>query len=310
MLRVGWFALALLVATSARGAPLEPHEVPEDVYRDRTGLPELVVHNTLMGPIIGYNLTLAIFGSEQPTRAVSGLPLGFAAGLLLPNMLLRGKRITAAEASYYNFGERWGLINGILVPLLWNNDNGRTSAASAAAGGSIGLAATLLTQDELELTPGQASALGTAHIFGIFGAALLAWTFDVVPDSGASFAGPILLFSNASVAGVLLTRDVFDIDRRRVILIDLGGLVGLFAGVGAGFAIAGGEDWRGKGSIFGGSMLTGMVGGMALTYALTSDLDEYKESGPVRPLSLVPLPLAPRDSQGEPAWGLGLVGGF
>jgi hypothetical protein len=301
------YGLGLMLATtSALAAPLEPGELPGDVYLDRTGFPELMIQNSILGPFVGGAITESIFDDDEPVRAASGFYLGLGAGIALPIIATHRAPIGAAQAAYINFAERWALINGLIMPGLWNNRERDAAAITLSANLGVGVVGAVLTWPRLELTPGQVSALGTAHLFGVVTSALVLWSFDVVPDSQASFAGPTLFVANAAVAGVFLTRDVFDIDRRRVILMDLGGLGGLLTGTGVAFLIAGGEDWRSKGSIYGSSMLGGMLAGMAFAYAMSSDLDEYRAAA-VPSLSLAPVLIPERRGSGRVV-GLGIGG--
>ncbi len=304
-MRLAWLALLCLAAPApAAAAPLEPDELPPEVYVDRSGFAELVIQNTVLGPLVGLTVTQALFGADERVRGFSGFYLGLGAGVVLPIVLTHDEPLPAAQATYLNFGERFGLLNGLLVPYLWGSGYSRDHALGASVGFGLGLGGAIATWPALRLSPGEASALGTAQLFGLATGALLMLSFDVVPHGGTSFAAPLLLFSNAGVAGVLLTRDLFAIDRRRVFVVDLGGLGGMLVGTGVGFLIAGGEDWRAKGSIYGSAMLAGMLAGLGFGYVASSGLDEY-EAG-------VPLGVAPTLLPGAPgaplAVGLALTG--
>jgi hypothetical protein len=270
--------------------PLDPRDVPESVFVDRAGFPELVIHNTLTGPIAGLALTQALFPGQR-VRAFSGLPIGLGLGVLLPIVLTGDEPVHASAAAFYNFGERWGLLTGPFVPALWSSDHHRDYWAATALFFGLGLGATLWLEPHLQLDPGQVSLLGTGHLFGMIIGGLLMLTFDVVPEGRAAFAAPVLLFGNAGLAFALLLREQFSIDRRRVLAVDLAGLVGMVGGAGVGFLITGGnDDWRQKPQVYGLSMLAGLGGGMALGYVLSASLDEYQggiELLPPGPLGLM-----------------------
>ena len=274
MLTLTSFAVAALMMTPPGAMPRQPDELP-GVYLDRAGFSELMIQNSVLGGFVGLSLTQAAFGNN--VRGASGLTLGIGAGVGLPLLLLRGRSISAAQAAYYNFGERWGLTNGLLLPLLWNGRDSRTYAGSLTGMFGVGLAAAVLTYPEVRLTPGQISALGSGQLFGAVTASLTMLLFDVVPASGAGFAGPVLLVSNAGAAAAYLARDSFDIDRRRVIFGDLGGYLGLAVGIGAGFLITGGSDFVGKTQTYAGCMLAGMLAGWAAGYSLSDGLDEFRD---------------------------------
>src|SRR5690348_16851159 len=95
MRRLGLLLVVVLGPSLARAdsSPVEPGQLPPEVYLDRTGLPELVIHNTLMGPLFGWSLTNAVFGPDDPVRSESGLELGLGAGIALPFLLTRGRPV-------------------------------------------------------------------------------------------------------------------------------------------------------------------------------------------------------------------------
>ncbi len=298
----------LAAAGAAPSGPLEPRDVPPEVFLDRSGFPELVIHNSLVGPIAGLAVTQALFpGDDQQLRAISGLPLGLAAGILVPIGVTWGKPVNSSAVALVNFGERWGLLNGLFVPALWGSNEQQQYWASTAVLFGVGLGSALVLEPRLELTPGQVSAMGTGQIFGMVAGGLLLMSFDVVPEGRAAFAAPILLFGNAGAAFAFLGRDSFDIDRRRIILMDLGGVLGLVTGASVGFLVTGGADsWRQKPQIYGISMLSGLVLGMGAAYFFTSSSDDYKQGVDLGLLPPGPMVLPGRDG---PAVGLSLLQG-
>lgn len=285
-------------------AALQPHEVPTAVFVDRAGFPELVVHSAVNGAVVG-GIVASLWVPGDDTAATMGPLVGLGAGVLLPMWLTRGAPVHAADAAFYNLAQRWGLANGWLLPLAFNSTTRWHEALSIAGmtAGGVGLAVFL--NPELRLTPGQVSALGTAHTFSTSGVALLLTMFDVVFDSGTSFAVPVLLASNAAVAATYVLRDHFEVDRRRMIWTDIGGYLGSGVGLGIGILAVGRDDWRGQTQALAGAVFAGMAGGMVSGYWL-SGRDGYKSSADA--VSFAPQPqLVPTlDRDGRAAWAFGI----
>ncbi|MFH0901536.1 MAG: hypothetical protein V2A73_12990 [Pseudomonadota bacterium] len=263
------------VPRSARGEPLQPQDVPKEVYLDRSGLPELVLQNTLYGAYGGMFLMQTLAGEDDAARISAGMILGSIAGFTLPFVFFRGEPVHAAPAAFYNFAERLGISNGVLLPMLWEEDSFRTVSGFAVGMGLASLGVAIHLYPGLRLTPGQVSALGTGHQLGFLTGLLGMVLLDLDVDSGAAIAGPMLLAANAGVLAAFLARDRFDVDRRRVIWTDIGSVVGVGAGFGLGLLLAGDG---GSERLYAATALVGMYGGAIAAYFLAGDMDEYKKS--------------------------------
>src|SRR4051812_39819176 len=112
------FALFVLAPAIAAAAPLRPEEVPDEIYLDRSGLPELVVNSGVAGAVFGSLVTQLVF-KDDPNRAASGTLVFTGLGVALPILLTRGQPVHATQAALYDFGMRWGIVTGLLVPALW-----------------------------------------------------------------------------------------------------------------------------------------------------------------------------------------------
>ncbi len=216
--------------------PLPPPD--PDVYLDRSGFNELLINQAIFGLQIGSALTTALF--EDQARQASGSLLGLGAGIALPIVLTRDRPVPSGDVVYINQLQRLGLINGILVASLFDDPDLRTVQGLIAGGSLLGLGASLLTKDILELSPGQASALGAAYNFSLFTGAMLMLILDVA-ESPREVTASLLAFSNTGLALGFIFRDALDVNRSRVIWTGVGGAIG--AGVGAGFGwLVGGAE--------------------------------------------------------------------
>ena len=77
------FFCALSLQVEAK--PLRPHEIPEDIYLDRSGFVELMAQQVVYGPTTGIML-MEFLAPGDDIRRTSGiiLGLGLGAGLVLP----------------------------------------------------------------------------------------------------------------------------------------------------------------------------------------------------------------------------------
>jgi len=265
----------MLISLPAVAKPLQPRDVPPEVFLDRSGMVELVTQNALFGGFIGVALTNSLF--EDEVRRGSGAILGPLLGVGLPYLLKHRKPIHVAEAGLYNFAERLGVFNGFLIPQLWNEDNERVIMGVPGALGLMGLGAGVALFPRTNLSPGQVSMLSTGMLFGGATGALGMVIADISLETSQAFAATTLLFTNGGALATYLARDLFDINRSRVLLLDLGGYFG--AALGVGFAyLLGGSNVSDSPQLIAASALVGIYTGLGTTYYLTKDMDDYKRA--------------------------------
>lgn len=308
--------LAMLVALPAFAKPLQPRDVPPEVFLDRSGMPELVLQNTLLGGYIGGSLTLLF---DDPVRQASGIILGPLLGFGLPFLLKHEKPVHVAEAGFYNFAELLGLFNGALLPQLWEEKNDKVLVGMPGALALAGLGAGIALYPSTPLTPGQVSALGSGMIFGTATGWLALAVADIKLENSQAFAAAGLLFANGGALAAYLARDFFDINRSRMIAVDFGGYLGAGVGLGLSFLI-GGENTTEQPQLIAASVLAGIHAGLATTYYLTGDMDDYKRSSNDKgstlssvtfnsPAPTVVTSVDPSNGKRVMGWGLNLLNG-
>ena len=268
--------LSLGVCGGALAKPLLPREVPRDVYLDRSGMPELVAQSTAVWALITPILTTNFF--EDDIRKSSGFILGPVLGASLPFLLNQDKPLYTTEALTYNFFQRVGVANGLIIPAFMEDPSTKAFAISAAGLTLAGLGAGVALYPSLKLSPGQISMLSSGLGFGgLTGMLLLvAASSDDLP-SRQTIASTLLVSVNGGALTAYLLRDMVDIDRSRVIWMDFGGAVGGVLGVGLGFMI-GGED--ANSTLVSLSALAGIYGGIVAAYKITAKHDEYLRAAP------------------------------
>ncbi len=309
--------LAMLITLPAFAAPLQPRDVPSEVFLDRSGMPELVLQNTLLGFYIGGSLTASL--TDDPVRQSSGFILGPLLGFGLPFLLKHKKPVHVAEAGFYNFAEMLGLFNGALIPQLWKEDNEKVLLGMPGALALAGLGAGIALHPTTPLTPGQVSALGSGMIFGTATGWLALAVADINLENAQAFAAAGLLFANGGALAAYLGKDFFDINRSRVIAVDFGGYLGAGVGLGLAFLI-GGETTTDNPQLIAAGVLAGIHAGLATTYYLTSDMDAYKRSTSDKgstvssvtfnsPAPTMVTSVDPKNGKRVMGWGLNLLNG-
>ena len=255
--------------------PLRPHEIPEDIYLDRSGLVELMAQQVVYGPTTGIML-MEFLAPGDDIRRTSGIILGLGLGAGLPFFMNTGKHIHQAEAQFYNTAELWGYFNGALLPTLWKSDDERDNYGTMSLLSLAALGGAIYSYPALHLSPGQVSALGSGIIFGAGTGALMGMLMDLNINNEQEIGTLLLLSSNAGLAASYLMKDVFDVDRRRIFWTDIGGFTGALLGAGLGWMIVGEDNFSGKDQVNAASMLLGMGAGLYLGFHYTDDLDTYR----------------------------------
>ena len=270
------FLLGLILITSSLSfaQPLQPHEVPKDIYLDRSGMPELVVTSGLTWSIVTPFLTTTLFTDN--VRKGSGFLLGPILGFSLPLILNSGKSLHTNEALTYNFFQQVGLLHGATLPLILNIDSQKGFAGILGAATLAGTAAGILLNPTLQLSPGQASSLTTGLMVGAAtGWIALIATSDQINISNRQSTRVILLSANAGALTTYFLRDHLDIDRSRVIWMDIGSILGTGGGFMLGYLL-GGENSSTK--LLSIMSLAGLYSGLYLGYDLTENMDKYQKS--------------------------------
>ena len=272
---LGLILVLCAFAVHVEAKPLRPHEIPPDIYLDRSGLVELMAWQVVYGPATGVML-MEFLAPGDNIRRSSGMILGLGLGAGLSFFMNKDKPVHQAEAMWYNFAEMWGYFNGALLPTLWQSDDDRDRFGAMSLLSLAALGGALSSYDEMHLSPGQTSALGSGMIFGAGTGALLAGLMNLNTNNEREMGSLLLFSSNAGLLTSYLLKETFDIDRRRVFWTDLGGYTGALLGYGLGLMIVGEDNFSGKDQVISGSILAGMFGGLYLAFHYTEELDTYR----------------------------------
>jgi len=275
---VTYVVITSSLARSVEAQPLTPDRVDPSVFLDRSGFPELVVHTSLWSTWMGLNIaTLAYQNQDLPDEFMLLTPLAIAGATVAGTILLNHKKpVYAGQAAFYNLAQRWGTTTGFFLPSLWSSLNANHSLASMVLGGVGAFAGAIFLYPELNLSPGQVSALGTVHTFTTIATALISTSIDLIPDNGWTAEGPVLVTSNLAIFGAYWLRDFLDVDRRRLIWLDVGGYLGLATSWGLSLTANSGEKPVLDSPNMAKVMLLGMSAGLALSYFLTDGSDDFK----------------------------------
>ena len=258
--------------------PVAPHHVDPGVFLDRSGFPEWAVHTSIWSSWMGLNLAVLAYQNQEMNPAVVVTTPLILTGLTLTGAILltKDKPVYAGQAAFYNLAQRWGTTTGFFLPSLWSSLEVNHSLISTVLGGVGAFAGAIFLYPELNLSPGQVSAMGSAHTFVTIATALISTSIDLIPDNGWTAGGPALVASNLAIFGAYWLRDFLDIDRRRLIWIDIGGYLGLAASWGISLAINSNEKMVLHSPQTAQMMFLGMSAGLGISYFLTDQSDNFK----------------------------------
>jgi hypothetical protein len=317
--------VAALLAAPARAAP--PTSGAGHV--DRSGMNEHVYRGFWQGAVSGGLVGLAASDPNDGNAAIrlaAGAALGGAAGVVVPILRNREGPVRSGDVVLIHNAFNWGLLHGLIVPAtIQLFDCGPASPPGrqlrraincldaddlrldAGIGAALGLSAGALAGHfggRLELTPGQASGLASAALWGGHTAASI---FQIIRPRVSRVgdlqltAGTFILGGDGAAVGAWYLRHWLDIDRARWVWMDVGGLAFGAVGMAAGIFLDphGWNDSR----LTPGLRLVGSLGGLALGYWLTSGMDRYRNGAQLEP---APPPAGSLIRYGDGEWALGV----
>jgi hypothetical protein len=265
---------------------------------DRSGYSELIYHSiaegTFVGMEIGYALTDFNDAATASRVGLGGL-IGGAVGLAIPLLTATGE-VRTGDVVFMGVAQTLGMANGFFVPFtvqlaqctagscaldfnVTRLDVGAAAAFSLGAG-----AATLLVNQQLNLSPGQAEAMGAGALWGAaFGFLVAFGVPDAVINQPALLTGLGIGGADAGALAAFLLRDFFDMDRSRVWFLNIGVGVGIGAGFALAYFISPGVFNSTAVSIGG---IAGGAAGWAVAYLATGQLDGFKQGAPAGPVAV------------------------
>ncbi len=270
-----WVLLSPLeVRAQAEGMPkpeglLAPHE--EATLSARL---ELVAGQTLHGVAQG----LYIAGiSDEDVTPVSTLVGGVAGGV--GSFLLTRKGISHGPAMAINAGTYWGLANGLFFFLPRGELSTEARWGSMLVFTTAGAGLGILIANELRPRAGQVALTNSAGFWSGTLATYLLMASNQHRDP--RIFGFIQASTDAGLLGGMVLSVFLHTSRLRMLLIDVGGVLGSLFGAGLSLVLANGYDLPTFGACAAGSTLAGL----ALATYLTRDVD--REQAPA--VSFMPL---------------------
>lgn len=272
----------------------------------RSGRRELLVASTLFGGFLGGGAFASVFDTDSPVAGL-GVLTGFGVGFLgayfgVPDDISVGRSSAMIGASL------WAATEATLVTLLVSCEEradlaGGTSEHCAddrvffgvgTLAGVGGFLAAAILPDRFEPSAGDAALMNSGAIWGLASGALLWSTFDEKREA----RDPLLLagLNVGLIAGGVLAAQS-DVSRRRVALIDLGGLAGLLTGVATAELSSEADTGVDRADHF---ALVGMAAGLIVSSVLTRNIDGPSLGGNLR-AQVAPV----RDSSGKSAMTVG-----
>jgi hypothetical protein len=306
-------AAALLELADARAAGSVPpvQQIVEDALRD--GRFPFVLYSTLAG--ISTGIKLSILLDFHDARGVAATIMGTTGlGLGLSLMATREGTLTRGEASLFRTGLIVGSYGTLHIARIAGTDFQSAVGlmlVGSLAGGAGGFFGARLT----EMSPGDAALVGSTTFWGSITGLLMLPVLQ--PRAEEAFSGIMLGGTLAGLAGGLLATSFVDLSQTRVLLLDLGAVVGGVALGGLGLIVFF-DDFRVADRAIPLMTIAGIIGGGAASLYLTRDLDVPTASAPGALLQLedgqwkagqpLPMPFVDTERGTAGAW-LPLVGG-
>jgi len=251
-----WLLLFLIFPSLSvcwAGGPQRTSTPEGEFLRYANGRSELVIHQTALGGILGAILGDAIDrkvnncnnfdnyegndcdsgGYSYGTRAGAGAILGAGAGVGASLLLTRDGYFDAGRAMVINFAGEWGAVNGFLLFLATNikeDSNQELLTFSTGLGAILGSA--VLTRDKTYYS----GNVGFAKSGALWGALIPYGIYRILEkspkDESASWI--LLVGGNLGLVSMAYIAPKLDWSRRKSIWLDVGGIVGVGAGIGLG----------------------------------------------------------------------------
>lgn len=242
---------ARLIAAAAAGAPA-PTGQGVALRAAPSGRTELVVWGTTYGIFLGLATPHAIQKDGSGAYGV-GLLLGAPAGFLLSRAYADAAAVTEGEARAITFGGTWGTwqgygwakVAGLLdhtvgcpnIPgtppgdcVVFDETSSSAALKAMIVGGLAGIVAGGAVGNNLRVTPGAATTVNLAAVWGTwYGAGTAAM---VGADNGTTALAMALIGGDAALVGAALAVPRWHLTRERARLISIAGLAGVLAGLG------------------------------------------------------------------------------
>ncbi len=249
---------------------------------------EMKVWSTIYGLYTGGALVPIALASMEPGVVGAGLLLGGPAGFLVGHKLAGSRPISPGQARAITWGGTWGTFQGaMLVEALdlgedmYQSTSGEVLARAMIAGGALGIVGGAIAARR-PITPGTGTSAMLGSLWGTWFGAAASVLMDI---EGDGVLATMMLTGNAGLIGGALAGSRVPLSRGRSRLINVGGLIGGFAG--AGIALIGVSDSE-KAAV--GIPLVTSIAGLALGAAATRDMDRGDASGDAGAEGSLPMP--------------------
>jgi hypothetical protein len=189
---------------------------------------ELAFFQTAHGIVLGTELCFML-DCEDPRAAVLALGAGGGLGLAI-SLMSTSDGITPGHALLLNSGTTWGFANGLLASYaLEINDTNAAGLYAATQLGGLGLGA--LIWDVAEPTAGEVSMANSGGLWVGF-LTFMAHVASEFEADDEAIAWSVLLGADLGIVGGALLSQRYPMSRGRTFVIDSGGILGFFIGIG------------------------------------------------------------------------------
>jgi hypothetical protein len=275
------------------------------------GRPALALNAAAFSGFVGYSIQVAS-GSSDARLTYPLIALGTGIGLGGSMIVADEWDVGIGDAWYLSAGAWWPLASGLLLADGYDVEPTGDRYAYGLVGAATGVTLATVSLGFEGMGDGGAALAHSGGAFGLLLGGLGEWgvegSLDRTPSRGMGFgAGAGVL-----VAGTLATQ--IDVAPSRVLLVDLGAMLGALTGAAAASPLAFGEsETEGKNRLFVVSTAAGALGGAAIAF-LTTRPSAAAQAGSSRRVSARPRALPWAGSfvgpGGSRALGAGVLGAW
>ncbi len=292
-----------------RGEPgaQAPGEEPETAHHARSqGRAVLALNSAALGGYVGYSIQVAS-GSSDSRLTYPLIALGAGIGLGGSMIVADEWDVGLGDAWYLSAGTWWPLASGLLLADGYAVDPSSDRYAYGLIGASAGITLATVSLSLKGMGEGGAALTHSGGAIGLLLGAMTQWGYE-----GDLESSPSRGMGYGAGAGVLLTgvaATQLHVGTSRVLMIDLGAMLGALTGAAAASPLAfAGTTSKGKNRAFVGATAAGLVAGGTIGFLTTRPSSASAEPGDRWAMPYAGVIAESSVPNGAPAYGAGLVG--
>ena len=196
---------------------------------DQGGRTGALVYGTLYSTWLGVGTSIVV-GADSDQALAAGMMAGAPAGLVAAHLLTRDRALSPGQGALVRLGGLWGTWQGFGWTVAAGDEpSERRLTAFSMAGGLAGIAGSSALTRVADVSPGDASLLDYAGLWGTWFGFCLSVMAEVEDDGVLKSS---LTGGNLGLAGMAMLLPRIEMSREQARLVNLGGVAGTFVASG------------------------------------------------------------------------------